>query len=97
MIDTNKFDTRTAPGHQTAEQQPVIQSPSDLIPGYRMLSGDEQALVKAVKARGEEIAFLCAEALTQGADPRAVATAKTQFQGAFMWLTRSITKPTTFA
>ena len=94
MTDASQFDTRTAPGHQ--EKEPVIHSPTDVI-GYRMLSGDEVALVNAIKARGTELSFLCEQALEAGADPRAVATAKTQFQTAFMWLTRSITKPTTFA
>lgn len=94
MTDAAQFDTRTAPGHQTKE--PVIHSPTD-VAGYRMLSGEEVALVNKVKALGEQLSALAKEAESSGADPRTLALARTNLQQGCMWLTRSITKPTTFA
>lgn len=75
---------------------PVYTPPS--IVGYRNLTQAELDAVNAVKALGAQIeAGIASVGSGLERDPRALAIAKTEFQTALMWLTRSITKPDTFA
>lgn len=82
-----------------------------LIKGYRDLSEQEIALMNEVKevaeqVRGlvERVAKLPATPLAEGDAPptvttdpgRAVAIARTELQTGFMWLIRSIARPSTF-
>lgn len=68
-----------------------------LLNGYRRLSEEEIALGNEVKRMGSYVELLI-EKLTSrpGIDQRAVAVARTELQTGFMWLTRAITKPTSF-
>lgn len=74
------------------------------IKGYRKLTQAELDAVNAVKEHGAvlERAMKAIEDQNIAAgcgplDPRALALAKTNLQQGLMWLTRSITKPGTFA
>ena len=86
-----------------AEVSPAQDSAGRFIPppitGYKPLTPEQIALLNRVKALGAivetEIRDLMVDANTL--DPRCVAVAKTEFQGAFMWLCRAIAKPSTFA
>lgn len=82
--------------------QPAYTPPA--IKGYHKLTQVELDNVNAVKALGEQIMAAMGtihENNVDGGcgelDPRALAIARTEFQTALMWLTRSITKPETFA
>lgn len=68
-----------------------------LLNGYRKLSEEEIALANEVKRMGSYVELLV-EKLTSrpGIDQRAVTIARTELQTGFMWLTRGITKPTSF-
>lgn len=85
-----------------ATPAPVYTPPP--IKGYRKLTQPELDNVNAVKALGEQIemALALTESRNMAAgcgplDGRALALAKTNLQQGLMWLTRSITKPETFA
>lgn len=82
-----------------------------LIKGYRDLTAEEIALINEVKALAESTrelveraARLPATPLAEGDGPptvttdpgRAVSIARTELQTGFMWLIRSIARPTTF-
>jgi hypothetical protein len=61
--------------------------------GYRDLTEDEVNLVNQIKVAEAEIGALWGVVLSCDADKRMAAIAKTNFQDAFMWLVRSVTKP----
>lgn len=70
------------------------------IKGYRKLTQAELDSVNAVKNLGAQIedaldGIHCV--MTDEQNARCLAIARTEFQTALMWLTRSITKPETFA
>lgn len=77
-----------------------------LIKGYRDLSPEEVALMNEVKEHAEKTRLLVERvALLPGGDiiqpictdpDRACAIARTELQSGFMWLIRSIARPTTF-
>lgn len=79
------------------QDQPVYTPPA--IKGYRKLTQEELDRVNAVKELGEAIKAMMdtLDNSTVDYDKRAAAIARTEFQQALMWLTRSITKPETFA
>ncbi len=79
--------------------QPVAASPAYVAPAassdqfaYRPLSEEQKALVARVKATEADFQKL-ADELKGVADPRCVATAKTQLQQARFWLVEAITSP----
>ena len=81
-----------------ATPAPVYTPPA--IKGYRKLTREELDAVNYVKTVGENIEYAIntiAAANPSGLEPRALALAKTNLQQGLMWLTRSITKPETFA
>ena len=80
--------------NQADTPQPVYTPPP--IKGYRKLTQAELDDVNFVKAIGEDIEARI-HALGAQLEPRALALAKTNLQQGLMWLTRSITKPETFA
>lgn len=80
--------------NQADTPQPVYTPPA--IKGYRKLTQAELDDVNFVKAIGEDIEARI-QALGTQLEPRALALAKTNLQQGLMWLTRSITKPETFA
>ena len=67
------------------------------IKGYRDLTEEEIRLINEVKELAEEVNY-CITSLenTSFVDKRWAAIAKTDLQKGFMFLIRSITKPTTF-
>ena len=82
-----------------------------LIRGYRDLSADEIALMNEAKELAEQVrslvervAQLLPTPLAEGDGPpsvttdpgRAISIARTELQTGFMWLIRSIARPTTF-
>lgn len=79
--------------HLNADHEPH----GPLLNGYRKLSEEEVALANEVKRMGSYVELLV-EKLTSrpGIDQRAIAIARTELQTGFMWLTRGITKPTSF-
>ena len=84
--------------NQADTPQPVYTPPA--IKGYRKLTQAELDSVNAVKNLGEQIdaalgGIACV--MLDQQDGRALALAKTNLQQGLMWLTRSITKPETFA
>lgn len=81
--------------NQADTPQPVYTPPA--IKGYRKLTQAELDGVNAVKALGVEIEASMNALGYIELDGRALALAKTNLQQGLMWLTRSITKPETFA
>jgi hypothetical protein len=79
------------------EENTVYTPPA--IKGYRKLTQAELDAVNEVKALGEHIDAVLHNTASRDVayDPRALAIARTEFQTALMWMTRSITKPETFA
>lgn len=74
---------------------PNLQGP--LLNGYRKLSDDEVAAANEVKRIASYVEKLVENMTSRvGVDQRAVAIARTELQTGFMWLTRAITKPTSF-
>jgi hypothetical protein len=74
------------------------------VTGYKPLTPGQIALLNRVKALGaevdERIRVIAVDAgmdESGNPDPRCLAVARTEFQTAFMWLCRAITKPGTFA
>lgn len=63
------------------------------ISGYRELSEDEIAAMNALKALGNQVGEALDRAAAAGADPRSIATARTQLQTGFMWAVRAIAQP----
>lgn len=68
------------------------------VAGYRQLSADEVALIEEIKVKAAEVGVLVerVQAATGLVDGRAAAIAKTELQTGFMWLVRSVAKPTSF-
>lgn len=88
-----------------------MQDQHKLIKGYRDLTAEEIALMNEAKSLAEQVrelvekvAKLPATPLSEGDAPptvttdpgRAVSIARTELQTGFMWLIRSIARPTTF-
>ena len=68
------------------------------ITGYRELSKEEIKLMNEIKAASERIARLICDVNLRNPenDGRSLSLARTNLQQGFMWLTRSVAKPTTF-
>mgnify|MGYP006961545176 CR=1 FL=1 len=66
--------------------QPVIQ-------GYRKFDQQTSDFINKTKEAGKDVQALLDEAQAMGADPRALALAKTKLQEGAMWLIRSVAKP----
>lgn len=88
-----------------------MQNQHKLIKGYRDLSAEEISLMNEVKDLAEQVRNLVervsrlpATPLAEGDAPptvttspeRAISIARTDLQTGFMWLIRSIARPTTF-
>jgi hypothetical protein len=74
------------------------------VAGYKPLTPEQVALLNRAKALGAIVETEIRDLIAAGhceevgeLDPRCVAVARTEFQTAFMWLCRAITKPGTFA
>lgn len=87
---------------------PAIDAQGRFVPppvvGYKPLTPKQVELLNRAKALGAIVQTEVNDLISAGhddavgeLDPRALAIARTEFQTAFMWLCRSITKPGTFA
>lgn len=79
---TNQSDT----GPAQNPMQPAIQ-------GYRKFDQETSDFINSVKEAGKGIDALLARAGILGADPRALALAKTNLQQGAMWLIRAAAQP----
>lgn len=104
----NAPDAGRAPSNEPDPPQPAKDSAGRFIPppitGYKPLTPGQVALLNRVKALGAEVderirVIAVDAAMDESGDPdqRCLAVARTEFQTAFMWLCRAITKPGTFA
>ncbi len=67
------------------------------IKGYRDLTQEEIDLMNRLKQKGEEIFALIQELnVNSETDKRCVALGQTNVQQGFMWLIRSVARPTNF-
>lgn len=85
-------------GHELPEPAPITAA----IKGYRQMSPTEQAMMNEAKDEGERVGALCKrveEVLrsSSGADADSLRQAREHLRTGFMYLCRSIAKPTTFA
>jgi hypothetical protein len=65
--------------------------------GYRVLSDDEIALINACKSNANRLSELLEEIRLSGqADPKWLGEAELTLQKGFMYLVRSIAKPSSF-
>lgn len=82
---------------QIIEEASMAPPTQSKVIGYRNLTDAEVASMNEVKELANEVGRLVEGMLLNGKlDTRSVATAKTYLQTGFMWLTRSITQPTSF-
>lgn len=66
--------------------QPAIQ-------GYRKFDQATSDAINEIKDLGHKVDAMLSAAIEQGADPRALALAKTHLQQGAMWWIRSLAKP----
>ena len=90
------------PAPPTAPTEPARDAEGRFVPppvaGYKPLTPKQVELLNRVKALGAIVEGEIHDLTFAGElDPRCVAVARTEFQSAFMWLCRAITKPGTFA
>lgn len=65
--------------------------------GHRQLSQAEVDAINTIKAKGDELGALLAEAgQLPGVDGRAMAIARTELQTGLMWAVRAVARPTNF-
>lgn len=93
MIDPNQEVTAPTASVETAPAADTTATATP-IAGYTTPSEDNIALVNEFKALEASLGVLYRKAAFAGADSRMLAIGKTQAQDAFMWLNRSIFKPT---
>lgn len=86
--DNNDNQTTATDGQAVAQNpmQPAIQ-------GYRKFDQETSDFINSVKEAGKDIDALLARAGILGADPRALALAKTNLQQGAMWLIRAAAQP----
>ena len=58
---------------------------------YRVLSDGEKSRVADLKDRGEDLLASIGDAGSEGADPRALAVARTKVEEAVMWAVKAVT------
>lgn len=87
LLARNKSEVTSHPPHDGGE-----------IIGYRKLSKAEIDLMNSIKEMGADLGEVIDMLASQPfADQRSLANARTELQTGFMWLLRSIAKPTSFA
>ncbi len=86
-------DLHAAQQADTAAAEPAQNPMQGSIQGYRKFDQATSDFINTVKEEGEIIEVLLARAEKLGADPRALALARTNLQQGAMWLIRSVAKP----
>lgn len=62
-------------------------------PEYRELTPQEKQLVDVIKGQASILHTLITQSVSEGADPRCGATAKTKLEESIMWAVKGITGP----